>query len=161
MSAWSRPGNDPDRHSRESGNPVLSQSSLDARRSLSWAKSKGGHDELGCPCRCIRCLCSLGSHFTESCFAWRRGISTIPERDIKKISSLFLNLEILGIFRFNCRLNFDSSSRPNRARFGTGKFRLLPQKCWTKRLQDNLSRQDANETKSEIRISKSETNPKT
>src|SRR3989304_2186580 len=39
MSARSRPENGPDRHSRESGNPVLSQSSLDARLR--------GHDELG------------------------------------------------------------------------------------------------------------------
>ncbi len=28
-----------------------------------------GHDELSCPCHCMQCSCSLGSHFVESCFA--------------------------------------------------------------------------------------------
>jgi len=39
--------------------------------------------------------------------------------------------------------------------------RFLPVKCSTKQLEQRFSRQDATETKSEIRISKSETNPAT
>ena len=39
--------------------------------------------------------------------------------------------------------------------------RFLPVKCSTKQLEQRFSRQDATETKSEIRMSKSETNPAT